>query len=72
MGQKNYVDVALNLLENLKPENNSIIKNFKEFGFNFSNAFDTQALIHLKKFYCDQKKCLSCTIGINLLSKNLC
>jgi hypothetical protein len=72
MGQKNYVDVALNLLENLKPENNAITKNFKEFGFNFSNAFDTQALIHLKKFYCDQKKCLNCTIGINLLTKNLC
>jgi hypothetical protein len=71
-GQKNYIDKALNLLENLKPENNAIIKKFGELGYSFSNAFDTQALIQLKKYHCDQKKCLNCTLGINLLSKNIC
>jgi hypothetical protein len=71
-GQKNYIDRGLELLENLKPENNAIVRQFGELGYPFSNAFDTQALIQLKKYHCDQKKCLNCTIGINLLSKNIC
>lgn len=71
-GQKIFIERAVDLLESLKPENNAIIKKFSEIGFNFTNAFDTQALIHLKKMYCDQKKCLNCTLGVNLLSKNLC
>jgi hypothetical protein len=60
---------GIQLLESLKPERNAIIRKFNEIGVNSSNSAISQALIQLKKSYCDQKKCLSCGIGIKILSK---
>ena len=60
---------AIMLLESLKPERNAIIRKFNEIGVNASDSAASQALIELKKSYCDQKKCLSCGIGIKFLSK---
>ncbi|GAT64097.1 DUF2851 family protein [Paludibacter jiangxiensis] len=54
---------ALTLLEQVTPEQNSIIKNWKQYNIAATSAFDSQALIHLKKHYCDCKKCLQCRIG---------
>ena len=34
------------------------------------SAFDSQALIQLKKNYCDEKKCLCCSIGHKVLTLN--
>lgn len=62
-------DRAITLLESLKPERNAIIRRFNEIGINSSDSAISQALIQLKKSYCDQKKCLSCVIGIKILSK---
>lgn len=62
---------ALNLLQQMPPEKNSIVENFKKLGVNPISAFDTQALIHLKSNYCDARKCIYCPIGIRLLQKQL-
>jgi len=32
------------------------------------NAYDTQALIQLKKVYCDERNCLRCRIGHKVLT----
>lgn len=61
---------ALSFLESLKPEKNHIVSSFSYSGINIENAGDTQALIQLKKEYCDQKKCIFCRIGHKLLSKD--
>jgi hypothetical protein len=66
-GADKYCDRALYFLESLKAERNSIIASFKEAGIQSKNAFETQALIQLKKEYCDKKKCLYCQIGYRLL-----
>ena len=58
-----YCDRAISLLLELKPEKNSIIDKWKTLGLEVTSAMDTQSLIHLRKLYCDQKKCLSCNIG---------
>lgn len=63
-----YVDKAINLLENIPSEKNSIIEKWKELGILSENAFDSQSLLHLKKNYCDEKKCLRCRIGHQILS----
>ncbi|MBK0382501.1 DUF2851 family protein [Pedobacter sp. SD-b] len=68
VGNKQFIDRALDILENIPPENNVIIKGLKERGLLLSNSFDSQAAIHLKKNYCDQKKCLNCGIGLKILS----
>jgi len=59
---------AITLLESLKPERNAIIRRFNEIGVNSSDSSISQALIQLKKSYCDQKKCLSCSIGIKFMN----
>lgn len=65
-------DTALDILDNLKPESNSIVKSFANEGISCKNAADSQAIIQLKKEYCDQRKCLYCRFGHRLLaSKNI-
>jgi hypothetical protein len=51
----------------IPPEKNIIVDKFKEIGMGAKNAFQTQALLQLKKEYCAQKKCLKCAIGVHLL-----
>lgn len=71
-GKKNniekYCTRALAILDDLKPEKNSFITEFKKHDINPINAADTQALIQLRKEYCDQRKCLYCKIGYQILS----
>ena len=60
---------ALEFLEQLPPENNSVITKWKELGVNSRSAFETQALLQLKNIYCEKKKCLNCQIGVKLIKK---
>lgn len=67
--QEKYCDRAMTILEYIKPERNSIVNAFKSAGVEVKNAFDSQALIQLRKEYCDKRKCLYCNIGYRILSK---
>ena len=58
---------AIGWLEQIKPETNSIIRNFSSLGLKPHNAMHSQALIQLKNQYCDSKRCLECRIGHELL-----
>ena len=58
---------ALEFLEQLPAEQNSIIANWKKMGLKTHSAFETQALLQLKNIYCEKKKCLNCQIGVKLL-----
>jgi Protein of unknown function (DUF2851) len=60
-------DKAIYWMENCPPEKNKIIRSFEDIGFYISNAGQSQALLHLKKNYCDYKKCVNCSIGNHLL-----
>ena len=68
--REEYCERALQLLLSLKPERNSIVQLFREAGVEPATACDTQALIQLRKEYCDRKKCLFCRIGHTLLSSS--
>lgn len=63
-------DRASALLEKLKAENNYITRMWKECGLEAAHAGDSQALIQLKKSYCDPKKCLYCRIGFEYFKKS--
>jgi hypothetical protein len=60
-------DRALEFLEQIPPENNTITRRWKKLGINPSSAFDTQALLQLKKNHCNNKDCLNCPAGAKLL-----
>ena len=71
--QKDNADLrekAEKLLEQIPAERNSVITNWKNLGINCTSAYDTQALLQLKKMYCDEKKCIRCRIGHKVLTKN--
>lgn len=67
-GKEEQLNKGLNILEKLSPESNAVISRFIKIGCIPENAGHTQALLQLKKTYCDQKKCLSCGIGIKILN----
>ncbi len=62
-----YKDRAFALLEELPSEQNNIIENWNILGVEPTSAYQSQALLQLKKQYCDQKKCLHCAIGNAIL-----
>lgn len=68
-GIESYERRAMQMLETLKPEQNSIITRWKTHKIEPENAFQSQALIYLYRNYCNVKKCLSCRIGHQILTK---
>ena len=65
--QQKYKDKALNWLEHISVENNSITRGFEKLGIENKNAWDSQALIQLKNEYCNKKRCLDCFVGNAIL-----
>ncbi len=62
-----FKNAAIQMLENIPPEENHILKKWKTLHIVAENASESQALIELYNSYCQQKKCLSCSIGASLL-----
>jgi hypothetical protein len=60
-------DRAFDFLESLRAEDNTIVRTWREVGLTVDNAGDSQALIQLKKVYCDRRDCLRCRIGYEYL-----
>jgi len=65
--RENLKNRALEFLEQLPPEQNSIITNWKKLGVETRSAFETQSLLQLKNIYCQKKKCLNCQIGVKIV-----
>jgi len=64
---QSYINNAIKLLETLPAEQNAIIEKFTGAGVQIDTAFGSQGVLQLKKHYCDEKKCLSCGIGVKIL-----
>ncbi len=67
-GNEELKEKAITLLDEIPAENNAIISGWKALSIKVENAADSQALIHLKKNYCDDKKCLRCRVGLKVLT----
>lgn len=59
------------MLEELPAENNRILRVWKECGLRVASAADSQALIQLKKMYCDRLDCLRCQFGYAYLRSSV-
>ncbi len=62
-------DKATDLLTQLPAENNFIIRQWKTCGLTVKSAADSQALIQLKREYCDRMDCLRCRFGYENLKQ---
>jgi hypothetical protein len=58
---------AIEWLEQIPAEKNAITTGFIDVGLTIHSAMHSQAAIQLKSHYCDQKRCLECGIGLELL-----
>ena len=63
-------DRAFDFLEQLKAEQNHIIRMWQECGLDVETAGDSQALIQLKREFCDKRDCLRCRIGYEYLKRD--
>ncbi len=59
---------AIGILRQIPKERNKVIRSWEKLGVRSMHAADTQALIYMKKEYCDQFKCLECPIGSRIVS----
>ncbi len=69
-GQPELQDKALQWLNELPPEQNHVQRGWEKLLGKPPNAGVTQALYHLKKIYCDHKRCLDCAIGHQVLKSS--
>ena len=61
-------DGAIELLQSLPPESNTVVQLFERAGVKSRDAFTSQAVLQLRRQYCEQHKCLYCRIGHRYLS----
>jgi hypothetical protein len=64
-------DRAIDILEHLPAEQNRVVDVYRRAGIGCNNAFLSQALIELRRQYCDVRKCLYCRIGHRLLASKV-
>ncbi len=57
----------LEFYQNILPEENTIIKGWKNLDVEINNALKSQAYIYHYRNFCEAKKCLNCSIGLQLL-----
>lgn len=67
-GQTSYTTKAIDWMGAIAAEKNSITRGFEALGIENRTAMDSQALIQLKNEYCNQKRCLDCAVGNQLLA----
>jgi hypothetical protein len=63
-----FQDKAMQFLEEIEAEDNSVISEWVKVGVKPRNAFESQALLQLKAEYCDKKRCLECGIGAKIVT----
>lgn len=65
------IQKAIEMLSKLKAERNRITKKWFNMDEVLAHAGDSQAFIHLYKNKCSKKKCLDCSIGIDILKQQI-
>lgn len=68
-GQQQYKEQALNLLQQIPAEDNSIVRRFAPAALVPENASQSQALIQLYTNYCSSRRCLDCRLGHAIIKK---
>lgn len=67
-GNEEMMARAVSLLQQMPPEDNSVTRLFRAAGLGLPDAFTSQALVQLRRNYCETRKCLYCRFGHRLLA----
>ncbi|RZJ56706.1 MAG: DUF2851 family protein, partial [Flavobacterium sp.] len=66
---KESSEALISLLKEVAAEKNSVMDKFRFYKIPVENAYDSQSLLQLKNEYCTNKRCMQCTLGLELLKK---
>lgn len=66
-GDPEKAEMGLELWRQLPPERNMYVRQWQQLGFECEDAMRSQALLQLRKQYCDSGRCLDCRLGHWLL-----
>lgn len=69
-GEIDVSERVISLLEEMRPESNSLVAMFERAGIKARDAVVSQALVQLRRNYCEARKCLYCRIGHRMLAAN--
>lgn len=69
-GREDLAERALDFMAHIRPEKNRITRRWESVGMPNTHAGQSQALIHLKRRYCDEQRCAQCGIGSYILLSN--
>ena len=70
-GDSDGMSRCLELLGEVPAENNAIVRLFGDAGIECGDAFVSQALVELRREYCEKKKCIYCRWGHRMLSAEI-
>lgn len=70
-GNPDIAEKGIDLLCGINAERNSIVALWARHGLQPSCAFDSQALIQLRRNYCEKSRCLECRFGHWLLRESM-
>ena len=65
-----FLTKAHKLLEEIPAEKNAIVRKWNVIGEEAKNAFESQALLAMHRYYCCRKKCLSCEVGNKIMNRS--
>ena len=69
--EERFCGMAEDLLHQIEPEENSIIRRWREQGIRIDCAADSQALLHLSRSYCRATNCISCPFVYHYIKERL-
>lgn len=70
-GDYDSAEKVFDVLRLLPSERNAIVDSWRHCGINCSDSMGSQALIHLRREYCDENRCFVCRFGFRLLRKSI-
>lgn len=66
-GEGELAEKTMSLLEELPAEKNGIMSQWRECGLKAGDALRSQALLHLRREYCDRNRCRDCRYAYALI-----
>ena len=64
-------DQAIGVVASLPVENNAIVRGWSAHGIPLQSAWDSQAVIQLRREYCDRGRCFACKLGRMCIKKSM-
>lgn len=70
-GDEELQESTLELLEQIAPEDNAVVRRYGELGMRVRSAMESQAIVQLMKQYCRPRLCYRCPVGLRTLTSHM-